>query len=267
MQRCAGGGGVAWARSRSPAGAVKRRLKGQRWSCSVSVCGCVEEELEWRSWSGAPLWWLRRCCWWWWSGRCVQGVFDRLCRLRVCVFALDAWSLCRIDDAMTCDASLESSSFESSAVRDQRGYVVVVTGVLYGTTRRSLHPVESWTAVHCGPNLALLPTYVYRQPPLPPLSLSFSAPLPRRGHRSQFILPTPLPGARYSLRLAIPSSLCLSYHSARPELQCGYPPFTAHPPCARRQANRQSLLLRLEISVQERSLHIVAKLHVIVANR
>ena len=102
--------------------------------------------------------------------------------------------------------------------RDQRGYVVVVTGVLYGTTRRSLHPVESWTAVHCGPNLALLPTYVYRQPPLPPLSLSFSAPLPRRGHRSQFILPTPLPGARYSLRLAIPSSLCLSYHSARPEL-------------------------------------------------
>ena len=111
--------------------------------------------------------------------------------------------------------------------RDQRGYVVVVTGVLYGTTHHSLHPVKSWTAVHCGPNLALLPTYVYRQPPLPPLSLSFSAPLPRRGHRSQFILPTPLPGARYSLRLAIPSSLCLSYHSARPELQCGYPPFTA----------------------------------------
>ena len=26
--------------------------------------------------------------------------------------------------------------------RDQRGYVVVVTGVLYGTTRRSSHPVE-----------------------------------------------------------------------------------------------------------------------------
>ena len=131
--------------------------------------------------------------------------------------------------------------------RDQRGYVVVVTGVLYGTTRRSLHPVESWTAVHCGPNLALLPTYVYRLPPLPALSLSFSTPLPRRGHRSQFILPTPLPGARYSLRLAIPSSLCLSYHSARPELQCGYPPFTAHPPCARRRRHRavETLLICL----------------------
>ena len=135
----------------------------------------------------------------------------------------------------------------SRLVRDQRGYVVVVTGVLYGTTRRSLLPVESWTAVHCGPNLALLPTYVYRQPPLPPLSLSFSAPLPRRGHRSQFILPTPLPGARYSLRLAIPSSLCLSYHSARPELQCGHPPFTAHPPCARRRRHRavETLLICL----------------------
>ena len=70
------------------------------------------------------------------------------------------------------------------------------------------------------------------------LSLSFSAPLPRRGHRSQFILPTPLPGGRYSLRLAIPSSLCLSYHSARPELQCGHPPFTAQPPCARRRRHR-----------------------------
>ena len=28
--------------------------------------------------------------------------------------------------------------------RDQRGYVVVVTGVLYGTTRRSLHPVREF---------------------------------------------------------------------------------------------------------------------------
>ena len=73
------------------------------------------------------------------------------------------------------------------------------------------------------------------------------APLRRRGHRSQFILPTPLPGARYSLRLAIPSSLCLSYHSARPELQCGYPPFTAHPPCARRRRHRavETLLICL----------------------
>ncbi len=76
---------------------------------------------------------------------------------------------------------------------------------------------------------------------------SVSAPLPRRGHRSQFILPTPLPGARYSLRLAIPSSLCLSYHSAKPELQCGYPPFTAHPPCARRRRHRavETLLICL----------------------
>ena len=56
------------------------------------------------------------------------------------------------------------------------------------------------------------------QPPLPPLPLSFSAPPPRRGHRLHF---TPLPGARCSLRLAVPSSLCLSFHSARLELQCG----------------------------------------------
>ena len=138
-----------------------------------------------------------------------------------------------------------------SSKRDQRGYVVVVTGVLYGTTRRSLHPVESWTAVHCGPNLALLPTYVYRQPPLPPLSLSFSAPLPRRGHRSQFILPTPLPGARYSLRLAIPSSLCLSYHSARPELQCGYPPFTAGKFLTRRADSRRLRAARMASGQQQ----------------
>ena len=30
------------------------------------------------------------------------------------------------------------------AARDQRGYVVVVTGVLYGTTRRSLYPVREF---------------------------------------------------------------------------------------------------------------------------
>ena len=94
--------------------------------------------------------------------------------------------------------------------RDQRGYVVVVTGVLYGTTRRSLHPVESWTAVHCGPNLALLPTYVYRQPPLPPLSLSFSTPRRSRAadtvHNLYYRHRCPVHGTAYASLFLHPSA-------------------------------------------------------------
>ena len=111
--------------------------------------------------------------------------------------------------------------------RGQRGYVVRVTGVLYGTTRRSLHPVREFLFA-AGFAFQLRRVAPAAATPAPSLAaFPFPAPLPRRGHRFHFTLPTPLPGARYSLRLAIPSSLCLSYHSARPELQCGYPPFTA----------------------------------------
>ena len=111
--------------------------------------------------------------------------------------------------------------------RHQRGYVVRVTGVLYGTTRRSLHPVREFLFA-AGFAFQLRRVAPATTTPAPSLAaFPFPTPLPRRGHRFHFTLPTPLPGARYSLRLAIPSSLCLSYHSARPELQCGYPPFTA----------------------------------------
>ena len=143
--------------------------------------------------------------------------------------------------------SLNANKGSDPSQRDQRGYVVRVTGVLYGTTRRSLHPVREFlfAAGFAFQLRRVAPTAATPAPSL--AAFPFPAPLPRRGHRSQFILPTPLPGARYSLRLAIPSSLCLSYHSARPELQCGYPPFTAHPPCARRRRHRavETLLICL----------------------
>ena len=126
--------------------------------------------------------------------------------------------------------SLNANKGSDPSQRDQRGYVVRVTGVLYGTTHRSLHPVREFlfAAGFAFQLRRVAPTAATPAPSL--AAFPFPAPLPRRGHRFHFTLPTPLPGARYSLRLAIPSSLCLSYHSARPELQCGYPPFTAHPP-------------------------------------
>ena len=106
--------------------------------------------------------------------------------------------------------------------RDQRGDVVRVTGVLYGTTRRSLHPVREFLFA-AGFAFQLRRVAPAAATPAPSLAaFPFPAPLPRRGHRFHFTLPTPLPGARYSLRLAIPSSLCLSYHSLRPERQCAF---------------------------------------------